>query len=108
MWDLGWKIKGQTCPLELIYSHCLIRFNISNENYVFGFNSIKNINFSKKSYLNALGSKFDFDVKYVKVNLRIIIWTNFVGPTSLVLDTKFQVYGPSGSREIGFWSVFTI
>ena len=25
--------------------------------------------FSKKSHLNALGSKFDLDVKYVKVNL---------------------------------------
>ena len=30
----------------------------------------KKINFSKKtSHLNALGSKFDLDVKYVKVNL---------------------------------------
>ena len=31
--------------LKLIYSHCLIRFNISSEN------------------LNAIGSKFDLDVK---------------------------------------------
>ena len=27
--------------LKLIYSHCLIRFNISSENNDFGFNSIK-------------------------------------------------------------------
>ena len=33
--------------LKLIYSHCLIRFNISSENNDFGFNSIQNINFSK-------------------------------------------------------------
>ena len=29
----------------------------------------KKITFSKKSHLNALGSKFDIDVKKVKVNL---------------------------------------
>ena len=34
-------------PLKLIYSHCLIRFNISSENNDFGFNSIQKINFSK-------------------------------------------------------------
>ena len=31
-----------------IYSHCLIRFNISSENNDFPFNSIPKINFSKK------------------------------------------------------------
>ena len=35
----------------------------------FGFNSVQKINFSKYSHLNLLGSKFDLDVKYVKVNL---------------------------------------
>ena len=30
--DLSWKVKGQPWPLELIYSHCLIRLNISSEN----------------------------------------------------------------------------
>ena len=30
---------------------------------------LKKINFSKNSHLNALGSKFDLDVEYVKVNL---------------------------------------
>ena len=51
--------------LKLIYSHCLIRLNISSENNDFGFNSIQKINFSKKknSHLNAIESKFDLDVK---------------------------------------------
>ena len=49
--------------LKLIYSHCLIRFNISSENNDFGFNSIKKINFQKISHLNTIGSKFDLDVK---------------------------------------------
>ena len=33
--------------LKLIYSHFLIRFNISSENDDFGFNSIQKINFLK-------------------------------------------------------------
>ena len=49
--------------LKLIKSHCLIRFNISSENNDFGFNSIQKINFSKSSHLNAMGSKFDLNVK---------------------------------------------
>ena len=44
-------------------------FNISSENNDFGLNSFQKMKFSKKSHLNALGSKFDLDVKYVKVNL---------------------------------------
>ena len=48
--------------LKLIYSHCLIRFNISSENNDFGFNSIKKINFSK-NFTYAIGSKFDLNVK---------------------------------------------
>ena len=57
--------------LELSYSHCLIRFNRSSENDDFGFNSIQKINFSKKKshMLNAIGSKFDLDVKKFKVKL---------------------------------------
>ena len=57
------KVKGQPWPLELISSHCHIRQNISSENNDFGFNR-----FQKILHLNALGSKFDFDVKEVKVN----------------------------------------
>ena len=48
-------------PLELIYSHCLSILNISSENNDFGI--FLQINFKKKSYLNALGSKFDLEVK---------------------------------------------
>ena len=33
--------------LKIIYSHCLIRFNISSENNDFGFNSIKKSTFQK-------------------------------------------------------------
>ena len=49
--------------LKLIYSHCLIRFNISSENNNFGFNSIKKKTFQKESHLNVMGSKFDLDAK---------------------------------------------
>ena len=65
-------LKGQSWPLELIYSHCLIRFNISSKNKDLGFNSIQKINFSKNFHLNALGCKFDLDVKKVKVNLGLL------------------------------------
>ena len=49
MSDLSWKDKGQPWPLELTYSHRLIKFNISSDNNDFGFNSIQKINFSKKN-----------------------------------------------------------
>ena len=49
--------------LKLIYSHCLIRFHISSENSDFGFNSIKKKTFPEIWHLNAIGSKFDLDVK---------------------------------------------
>ena len=60
---LGWKVKGQPWPLELIYSHCHIRLNISTENNDIGFSSIQKSTFQKFPHLNALGSKFDLDVK---------------------------------------------
>ena len=66
MIDLGWTVKGQPSPLELIYSHCLIRLNISSDYNDFGFYSFqKNHLFKKKkkSYLNALENKFDLAVK---------------------------------------------
>ena len=58
-------LKGQrsTLTFKIIYSHCLIRFNISSKNNDFGFKSIKKTTFQKISHLNALGSKFDLDVK---------------------------------------------
>ena len=54
---------GVALNLKLIYSHCLIRFNISSENNDFGFNIIQKTTFQKFSHFNALGSKFDIDVK---------------------------------------------
>ena len=42
---------------ELIYSHCLIRFNISSENNDFGFNSIQKINFSKNFLFKCIRKK---------------------------------------------------
>ena len=55
MSDLARKGKGQPCPCKLIYSHCLISFNISSKNNDLGFNSIQKINFQKKCHLNGLG-----------------------------------------------------
>ena len=56
MSDLGWEVKGQPRTLKLIYSHCLIWFNISSEKNDFGLNSFQKMKFSKKkSHLNALG-----------------------------------------------------
>ena len=60
----GWEVKGQPWPLELIYSHCYIRLNISSENKDIGFSSFqKKSTFQKFPHLNALGSKFDLDIK---------------------------------------------
>ena len=39
------------------------RLNISSENNDFGFHRIQKTTFQKISHLNALGSKFDLDVK---------------------------------------------
>ena len=63
-------LKGQR--LKLIYSHCLISFNISSKNTNkvcggynndFGFTVFKKSTFQKYSHLNALGSKFDLEIK---------------------------------------------
>ena len=51
MSEIGWNVKGQAWPLELIYSHRIIRLNISSDYDDFGFNS-----FQKKSNFNALGA----------------------------------------------------
>ena len=65
MSDLGWKVKDQPWPLKLINLDLWNLFidtklNISSENN----DSIQKINLSKKkTHLNALGSKFDLDVK---------------------------------------------
>ena len=54
MRDLGWNVKGQPWPLELIYSHWLIRLDISSENDDFGINSFQKIIFSKLSLFKCM------------------------------------------------------
>ena len=49
--------------LKLIYSHCLIRFNISSEIMTLASTVFKKSTFQKSSHLNAIRSKFDLDVK---------------------------------------------
>ena len=106
MSDLSWKVKGQPWPLELIYSHFLIRLNITSENNDFGFHSFKKINFKKNSHLNALGSKIWPWYKVGQGPPRIIIWTNLVSPTSPMLHTKSKGHQPSGSGEEDLKSFF--
>ena len=53
--DLSWKVDLDRWDL-FIYCHCLIRLKISEF-------SKKNLLFKNNSQLNALGSKFDLDVK---------------------------------------------
>ena len=97
-------LNGQrsTLTFELVYNHCLISFNISRKGNHFGFNSIQKINFSKKSHLNALGSKFDLDVKEAKVNLGSSQTTslNKLGRT----NTPNATYQVLRSSAFWFWS----
>ena len=46
--QLSWKVKGQPWPLELIYSHCLIRLNMSSENNDKGLYSFQKNQLFKK------------------------------------------------------------
>ena len=48
MSNLAERSKVNLDLLELIYSHCLIRLNISSENNDFGFNSIQKYQLFKK------------------------------------------------------------
>ena len=48
-----------TSEMELIYSHCIIRLLIMT----LASTVFKKSSFQKKIHLNALGSKFDLDVK---------------------------------------------
>ena len=98
MSDLGWKVKGQPWPLKLIYSHCLIRYNISIENNDFGFNSIQKINFQKKFPFKCLRKQIWPWCKVDQGQLRIIIWTNLVGPTYPMPNATYQI-----PRSPAFW-----
>ena len=86
-------------PLKLIYSRCLIMFNISSENNDFGFNSIQKINFSKNVPIKCIRKQIWPWRLVGQGQLRTIIWTNLVGPTSPMLHTKSQYHRPSGSGE---------
>ena len=44
-----YRLKGQPSPFELIFSHFLIKLNISCDYNDFGFNSFQKIIFSKKN-----------------------------------------------------------
>ena len=61
--DFGWKAKGQPWPLELIYSHYLIRFNIQLRIMNLASTVLKLKLFKKNPISYPLGSKFDLDVK---------------------------------------------
>ena len=56
MSDLGWKVKGQ-----LIYSHRLLTYQVRI--MTLASTVLKKSTFQEISNLNALGSKFDLDVK---------------------------------------------
>ena len=62
-------MRGQKSTLTFEAYLQPLPLNISSENNNLGFNSIKKSTFQKMSNLDALGSKFDLDVKQVKVNL---------------------------------------
>ena len=53
---------AERSKVNLIYSHCHIRLNISSENNDNGLSSFQKATFQKFPHLNALGSKFDLDV----------------------------------------------
>ena len=48
MSELSCKVKGQPRPLELNYSHCLNRLNISSENNDIGYHSFQKYQLFKK------------------------------------------------------------
>ena len=49
--------------MELIYSHCLIKFNLSNENDGFATTVFKIFTFQYVSHFHALEIEFDLDIK---------------------------------------------
>ena len=102
MSDLGWKVKGQPWPLKLIYSHCLIRFNISSENNDFGLNCFQKSTLQIKIPFKCIRKQI-WPWRIVgQGQSRIIIWTNLVGPTSPMLHTKSQGHRSSGCGEEDF------
>ena len=56
--DLGWKVNPDLW-------NCLLTYQVRTMTKA---STVLKKTFSKRSHLNALGSKFDLDVKQVKVN----------------------------------------
>ena len=65
MSDLGWNVTKVNLDLWNFYLAIVLLglINISSENNDFDFNSIQKSTFQKITHLNALGSKFDLDIK---------------------------------------------
>ena len=106
MSNLGWEVKGQLWPLKLIYSHCLIWFNISSENNDWPQQFSKNEIFKKVPFKCI--RKQIWPWRWVgQGQLSFIIWTNLLVLTSPMLHTKSQGHRPSRSGE-DFYMIFTI
>ena len=56
-------LKGQFSPMEFVYSHYQIKFNISRGNNDLGLQQYQKFTFQRLSYLIALESKLDIDIK---------------------------------------------
>ena len=90
------KLKGQRSTLTFQLT------SRSMTNNDFGFNSIQKINFSLIFPFKCIRKQI-WPWRWVyQGQLRIIIWTNLVGPTSPMLHTKSQGHLPSGSGEEDF------
>ena len=96
------KVKKWPWPLALIHFHVIIKFNIHIKLYVSDFHGCWEmhyfINFPYKSIRNP-------SWLYHKMGqcwLRVIIWTNFVGPKSPMLHSKPQGHWTFGSVEEDF------
>ena len=85
-------------PLNLIYSHCLIRLNISSENNDW-LQQYAKIYFSKNFPFKCTRKQIWPWRQVGQGQPRITIWTNLVGPTSPMLHTKSQYHRPSCSGE---------
>ena len=69
---------------------------------------LKNKKFSLFSYRKSLSYQIWPCHKIGQGQPRVIIWTNYDGQESSLLQTKFCGNQSTGSREEDFWRVFTI
>ena len=85
--------------MKLIYSHCLLAYQVKT--MTLASTVFKKSTFQKISNLNALGSNFDLEVKWVKVNLGSS-YEQFGRPKIQNVNIKSQGHQPSGSGEEDF------